>query len=103
MMGNLYWSGGGPNGRGGPVSGTDLAIFEHEQGGAGVRIKTCIEDVVVVIFTNSSEQLHSCVLNLDDFAEDETAWTSRVIPYIQKGVFDWMKNNPNGKPFTAIP
>lgn len=103
-MPNMYWSGGGKRGRGGSVAGTDIAIFEHEHGGTGVRIKTCIEDTVIIVLTRSSTQLHGNVLEEEDKSKhDKTAWTTRVIPYVQKGVYGWMEKNPTKQAFTAIP
>jgi len=57
-----------------------------------VRIKTCVEDTVIIVLTRSSTQLHGNVLEEEDKSKhDKTAWTTRVIPYVQKGVYGWRK------------
>ena len=50
-------SGGGKDGKGGPVAGTDIILFENQTGGAAIRVKTNIPDTVVVILTNSKKQI----------------------------------------------
>jgi hypothetical protein len=98
-----YTTGGGKRGKGGPVAGTDLAVFEHAAGGAGFRVKTCIEDTVVVVVLNSNRQVHGCIKNEASFAEDSSAWTTRIVPYVPIGVYHWMIRHPDGFPFTDIP
>lgn len=100
---NCYMTGGGRRGKGGPVADTDLAAFEHSEGGAGYRVKTCIEDTVVVPVMNSESQLHGCIKSAADFIEDGLAHTTRIIPYIPQGVYNWMMRNPDGAPFMNIP
>ena len=100
---SCYMTGGGRAGKGGPVAGTDFVAFEKAVGGAGFRVKTCIEDTVVVVVMNSRQQLHGCIKSSDDFVEDGSAWTTRIIPYIPQGVYNWMKRHPNGTPFVDIP
>lgn len=103
MQFNCYSTGGGRRGKGGCVTGTDLAVFESATGGAGYRVKTCIEDTVVIVILNSRRQLHGCIKNTDDFIEDDLAHTTRIIPYIPQGVYNWMMHNPDGIPFVDIP
>ena len=103
IMPNIYSSGGGKDGRGGPVAGTDAAVFQHKFGGSGFLVTTCICDVVVVTLLHSASQLHGCVLNSVDFEEDKSAWTTRIISYMQNGVYHWMVKNPDVDPFTNIP
>ena len=101
---SCYMTGGGrSSGKGGPVAGTDLAVFEHARGGAGFRTKTCMKDTVVVVVANSRRQLHGCIKDAEDFAEDDSAWTTRIIPYIPQGVYNWMKLHPKGTPYMEIP
>lgn len=102
-MFSLYRTGGGERGLGGAVAGSDLAIFEHASGGPGFRVKTCIEDTVVIVVSNSHRQLHGCIKSRDGFAGDDLAWTTRIIPYIPKGVYHWMTSHPGGRPFMDIP
>lgn len=102
-MFHCYRTGGGKDSRGGPVAGTDLAVFENADGGAGFRVKTCIEDTVVVVVLNSHRQLHGCIKSADSFAEDDLAWTTRIIPFVTRGVYNWMIRNPTGLPFMDIP
>ena len=98
LMPLVYKSGGGVDGLGGPVAGTDIMLFEKVTGGADVRIKTNIVDTVVVILTNSRKQLHGGVLSKPDFVYDSTAKTTRFIPYITVGVDNWMKRAPDDTP-----
>lgn len=102
-MFHLYISGGGRNGLGGHVSGTDLAVFEKSEGGPGYRIKTCIEDTVVIVVLDSGSQLHGCIKSNDDFVGDDHAWSTRIVPFIPRGVYSWMTRNPMGVPYTNIP
>ena len=102
-MFNCYMSGGGRSGKGGPVAGTDLAVFEHSRGGAGFRTKTCVKDTVVIVVMNSRRQLHGCIKDAEGFIEDASAWTTRIIPYIPQGVYNWMKHHPKGTPYVEIP
>lgn len=102
-MFNVYTTGGGERGRGGTVAGSDLAVFEGASGGPGYRVKTCIEDTVVVVVMNSRKQLHSCVKSMDSTATDSTAWTTRIIPFVTLGAHSWMIKNPEETPFTDIP
>ena len=83
---------------GGPVSSTDIVIFEHKMGGAAIRVKTNMRDVVVVILMNSNQQLHGGVKSGSDFVSDDTAKTTRFIAFITKGIFNWTKRTPGGKP-----
>lgn len=103
MQFNCYRSGGGLRGKGGKVANTDFAAFENATGAAGYRVKTCIEDTVVVIVLNSKRQLHGCIKSADDFVEDDSAYTTRIIPYIPQGVYNWMVRNPMSAPFVNIP
>ena len=57
-MPTIYVSGGGTTHKGGTVASTDIAVFENPTGGAGVRIRTCIKDTVVVVMSNSRQQIH---------------------------------------------
>ena len=100
---NCYRTGGGLRGKGGPVACTDFAIFEKATGGAGYRVKTCIEDTIVVVVLNSKRQLHGCIKSADDFIQDDLAWTTRIIPYIPQGVYNWMMGHPKDTPFLDIP
>lgn len=102
-MFHCYITGGGKDGRGGPVAGTDVAIFEHAEGGACYRLKSCMEDTVVVVVLKSHTQLHGCIKNSISFVEDESAWSTRIIPFIPKGVWDWMKRHRTESPFSRIP
>lgn len=102
-MFNCYTSSGGNLGKGGPVKGTDLAVFEKETGGSGFRVKTCIEDTVVIVVMNSKRQLHSCIKSRDSNVEDGAAWSTRIIPYVTLGVHNWMTRHPYDIPFTDIP
>ena len=103
FMPHCYRTGGGKDGVGGRVAGTDLAVFEHEEGGAGYRVKTCMEDIVVIVILRSNRQLHGCIKSALDFTEDYGTWSSRLIPFIPKGVFDWMLSHPTESPFDKIP
>ena len=100
---NCYRTGGGLRGKGGPVASTDFAAFEKATGGAGYRVKTCIEDTIVVVVLNSKRQLHGCIKSADDFIQDDLAWTTRIIPYIPQGVYNWMMCHPGETPFMDIP
>ena len=100
---NCYRTGGGLRGKGGPVANTDFAAFEKATGGAGYRVKTCIEDTIVVVVLNSKRQLHGCIKSADDFIQDDLAWTTRIIPYIPQGVYNWMISHPGDIPFVDIP
>ena len=82
---------------------TDFAAFEKATGGAGYRVKTCIEDTIVVVVLNSKRQLHGCIKSADDFVQDDLAWTTRIIPYIPQGVYNWMMCHPGDTPFMDIP
>ena len=95
---HIYRTGGGWR-----VAGTDIAVFEHSEGGPGYRVKTCVEDAVVLLLFQSHSQLHGCIKSADDYIEDSTAWSTRIIPYIPRGVYHWMTRNPNGDPFIDIP
>ena len=102
MMPSIYYATGGKGNKGGYVLGTDLALFEEETGGAGVRIRTCIRDTVVVVLSNSRQQLHGCIL--DDcghcqHGDASPCQTTRIIPFIPQGVYDWMVRNQKGVPF----
>ena len=75
---------GGQSNCGGFVSGTDLMVFEHEEGGASYRLRTTIPDTVVILLMNSARQLHGNVE--DDYnnisAElDRSLWSARLIGY----------------------
>ena len=99
LMPCIYFVKGGSDDEGGYVLGSDLVLFENENGGAGVQIRTCIKDTVVVVLSNSRRQLHGCVM--DDCPPDEDTSlhrTTRIIPFIPKGVHDWMIKNPTGMP-----
>ena len=100
---NCYRTGGGLRGKGGPVACTDFAAFEKATGGAGYRVKTCIEDTIVVVVLNSKRQLHGCIKSADDFIQDDLAWTTRIIPYTPQGVYNWMTCHPRATPFLDIP
>ena len=100
---HLYTTGGGRRGRGGPVAGSDLAVFESVTGGAGYRVKTCAEDTVVVVVLNSSKQLHGCISSTVPPCRGKAAWTTRIIPFVTAGVHRWATENPGAAPFTAIP
>lgn len=105
---HCYRTGGGLRGKGGPVPGTDIAVFEHSTGGAGFRVKTCIEDHVVIVVLNSKRQLHGCILSADHIIvtddNDYLAWTTRIIPYTPQGVYNWMMHHPRDTPpYTDIP
>lgn len=103
-MFHCYISGGGNEGKGGTVAGTDAAIFEHSQGGAGYRVKTCMEDTLVVVILKSNPQLHGCIESSRSSTEDCTAWSARIIPFIPKGVWNWMRRHEHTElPFTSIP
>jgi hypothetical protein len=102
-MFHCYRTGGGKSGRGGTVAGTDLVIFENAEGGPGFRVKTCVEDTVVIVVLNSKRQLHGCVKSSDDFVQDDLAWTTRIIPYLPQGVYNWMIRHPQDAPFIKIP
>ena len=99
LMPCIYYVSGGNDDKGGYVPGTDLALFENEKGGAGVRIRTCIKDTVIVVLSNSRRQLHGCILDDCHWHEDTAPYrTTRIIPFIPKGVYDWMIRNPTGVP-----
>jgi len=100
---NCYTSGGGIRNKGGPVANSDLAVFQNSTGGAGYRVKTCIEDTVVVVVMNSHNQLHGCIKNEDNIVEESQTWTTRIIPYIPTGVYQWKIRHPDGVPFMDIP
>jgi len=100
---NCYTSGGGIRNKGGPVANSDLAVFQNSTGGAGYRVKTCIEDTVVVVVMNSHNQLHGCIKNEDNIVEESQTWTTRIIPYIPRGVYQWKIRHPDGVPFMDIP
>ena len=102
-MFNCYTSGGGTHGKGGPVPNSDLAVFQNDKGGAGYRVKTCIEDTVVVVVMNSNRQLHGCIQSQDGARPSTPTWTNRIIPYIPQGVYQWKIRNPHGVPFMNIP
>ena len=106
-MFHLYTTGGGKQGRGGPVAGSDLAVFQDRTGGAGYRVKTCMEDTVVVVVMNSCQQLHGCIRGTlvggGGAAPGPPAWTTRIIPFITTGVHRWVTKNPGGLPFTDVP
>ena len=99
LMPCIYFVKGGSDDEGGYVLGTDLALFENETGGAGVQVRTCIKDTVVVVLSNSRRQLHGCILD-DCHPDEDTSLhrTTRIIPFVPKGVHDWMTNNPTGMP-----
>ena len=105
-MFHCYTTGGGRCGRGGAVAGSDLAVFETCSGGRGYRVKTCMEDTVVIIVLNSCKQLHGCISsknpNPNQASRDET-WTTRIIPFITTGVHRWVMQNPGAPPFMDIP
>ena len=103
FMPHCYRTGGGKDGLGGEVAGTDLAVFEHEMGGAGYRVKTCMRDIVVIVILRSNRQLHGCIKSASDSVEDDGTWSSRLIPFIPKGVFDWMVSHPTEPAFDEIP
>ncbi len=100
VMPSIYCTGGGVDGKGGRVSSTDLALFENETGGAGVHIKTCIRDTVVVVMSNSRRQLHGCILEESNAKhhDDLSAWSTRIIPYIPNGIYHWMLHNQKSMP-----
>lgn len=102
-MFHLYTSGGGRRGLGGSVPGTDLAVFENSEGGPGYRVKTCIEDTVVILVLDSGSQLHGCIKSQDEFVGDDLAWSTRIVPFIPRGVYSWMTRNPTGVPYMNIP
>ena len=102
-MFHCYRTGGGRDRKGGAVAGTDIAVFEKANGEAGFRVKTCIRDTVVVVIFNSNTQLHGCIKSRDNFVEDDSVWSTRIIPYVTQGVHNWMIRNPAGSPFTNIP
>ena len=102
-MFHCYTTGGGRRGRGGPVAGSDLAVFEARTGGVGYRVKTCVEDTVVVVVLNSCRQLHGCIRNRRVGGSEHTSWTTRIIPFITTGVHTWVTQNPGDLPFTSIP
>ena len=103
IMFHCYITGGGDRNKGGHVPGTDIAIFENRNGGAGYRVETCIEDTVVLVVYNSRRQLHGCIKPSNYVYGEGCAWSIRIIPYIPKGVHDWMLRNPNGTPYAKIP
>ena len=99
LMPCIYFVKGGSDDEGGYVLGTDLVLFEDENGGAGVQVRTCIRDTVVVVLSNSRRQLHGCILDDCHLDEDTSLCrTTRIIPFIPKGVYDWMIKNPTGMP-----
>ena len=102
-MFNCYTSGGGTHGKGGPVPSSDLAVFENVKGGAGYRVKTSIEDTVVVVVMNSHRQLHGCIESQDVACPSSPTWTTRIIPYIPQGVYQWKIRHPRGVPFMDMP
>ena len=102
-MFHCYRTGGGKDGKGGPVAGTDIAIFQDSEGGQGFRVKTCIEDTIVIVVLNGKRQLHGSIRNADSFIEDESAWSTRIIPFIPQGVYNWMIRHPTDPPFNSIP
>ena len=99
LMPSIYFVKGGSDDEGGYVLGTDLVLFEDESGGAGVQVRTCIRDTVVVVLSNSRRQLHGCILDDCHLDEDTSPHrTTRIIPFTPKGVHDWMIKNPTGVP-----
>ena len=54
--------------------------------------------IVVIIVMNSQQQLYGGVNRGPGFVSDVTVWTTRFIPYIMLGVFNYMKREPGGKP-----
>ena len=98
LMPLVYKSGGGKDNLDGPVSSTDIVIFEHAMGGAALRVKTNMRDVVVVILMNSNQQLHGGVKSAPDFVFDDSAITTRFISFITQGVMNWTMKTPGGKP-----
>ena len=99
---NLYRSGGGSDGKGGAVPGTDLMLFESISGGESVRVKTCMRDTVVLVLTNSNQQLHSGIKSSQHFVHDPSVWSTRYIPFITKGAYWWAQKNPDGVPINNL-
>lgn len=98
----VYMPGGGPDGEGGKIPDEDIVICEHKTGGHSVRINTNNRGTVAVIFFNSRNQLHGVVRSSPDGC-DETAFCTRIVPYIQARILTWMKKNPSGTPWIRYP
>lgn len=71
---------GGRDGCGGPVDGTDLLVFNRQDGGKCIRIPTTIEDCVVLVAMNSARQLHGGVDESVPGSSPEF-WSARHILY----------------------
>ena len=95
----IYIPYGGPDGVGGKVNKTDIVICNHQTGGKSIRIKTNIPDTVAVVIFNSKMQVHGLVQG-DDYsdANDLTAYSTRIVPFISGKAFEWMKKNPTALP-----
>ena len=75
----IFWSNGGEGDLGGSVDGTDLMVFEHKYGGQCCRVRTSVEDCVVVVLMNSVDQLHAGVEAANPPLTN--VWSARIIPY----------------------
>jgi hypothetical protein len=102
----MFWPMGGLRGCGGQVKNTDLLVFEDQKGGHSFRVRTAIEDVVVIVLMNSSEQLHAGA-GEDVPAENFGSWSARFVPYcrgpIMKFINERRKCKTGPSPFVNLP
>lgn len=91
-----FLSFGGKDDRGGEVSGSDLVIFEHSNGGQCYRLKTSIESAVVFVLFNSAEQLHGNIVD-NGQTQDPSCWSVRFIGYGRINVLNFMMRRKEKK------
>ena len=90
---------GGQSNCGGHVFGTDLMVFEHEEGGASYRLRTTIPDTVVILLMNSARQLHGNVeedYNNIPAELDRSLWSARLIGYGRSSVQHFIDRRRRG-------
>ncbi len=57
----------------------------------------------MIVVLRSNRQLHGCMKSAVDFLENNGTWSTRIIPFIPKGVYDWMLSHPMELAFDKIP
>uniref|UniRef100_A0A7S2HE83 Uncharacterized protein n=1 Tax=Helicotheca tamesis TaxID=374047 RepID=A0A7S2HE83_9STRA len=80
---------GGKSGLGGIVDGTDLMVFEKDTGGKSCRIRTSIEDCVVVVLMNSATQLHCGAM--PNKRHNNKCWSMRIVPFCRNNIVKFIK------------
>lgn len=93
----VYIPRGGPDGRGGIIADSHLVIAESETGGKYIQIETNVRDTVCIVVFNSALNLHGLVQSSPE-GETEDAWSTRLIPFITKQMYNFMLKNKSAAP-----